>query len=529
MEALENIVLAARSGDRRAYDTLVVRFADYAHGRAYAVLGDYQLAQDAVQDAFAEAFLNLEKLRDPAAFPGWFRRIVIKRIDRLIRGKRIPTVPLDEGIDSYDTARVEAEFEDDGDLRDTLDFAIDALPGHERDIAKRYYFDQDAQRDIAEDLNVPTSTVKKRLHTSRQRLKKSLADLNDQDDEFDIDLSACDALFAAARNGYPSRAETILLKHPELVRAVNEDGLGILLYAAHSAHYSGKNAVVDLLVARGARPDFYAEAALGLTDRIAHEVQSSTTRIDEPGPWQRTALHWAASGEHTALSAWLLSHDADPNAADRWGCTPLHLAAELGHAALLETLVRRGADIHARLKNGKSVLHLAAQGGNPEAVRVLVRHGAVLDVFGAATLGLTDTAHKMFRRDPYLLNTTLPFGATPLHMAAESGRDAMAHYLVERGAEIDILCATELGWIDEVARFLASAPEAVGTKGGSFGFTPLHTATSKGRRDLARLLLANGAPMNATDDMYNKTPLGEALYYGNESMARLLYKFGAKA
>jgi hypothetical protein len=40
------------------------------------------LAQDAAQQVFIDAYLSLHKLLEPAAFPGWFRRIFIKHGDR---------------------------------------------------------------------------------------------------------------------------------------------------------------------------------------------------------------------------------------------------------------------------------------------------------------------------------------------------------------------------------------------------------------------------------------------------------------
>jgi len=50
--------------------------------------GDSGLAQDVAQEAFIDAYLSLGKLREPAAFPGWFRRIVLKQIDRVQRRRR---------------------------------------------------------------------------------------------------------------------------------------------------------------------------------------------------------------------------------------------------------------------------------------------------------------------------------------------------------------------------------------------------------------------------------------------------------
>ena len=66
-----------------------------AYAVAYAMLGDVGMAQDAAQEAFMDAYLSLSKLRIPAAFPGWFRRIIMKHSDRQIRGKRVVAVPLE--------------------------------------------------------------------------------------------------------------------------------------------------------------------------------------------------------------------------------------------------------------------------------------------------------------------------------------------------------------------------------------------------------------------------------------------------
>lgn len=65
-----------------------------AVGDSSTRLRDRQLAEDAAQEAFVTAYFAFASLREPAAFPGWFRRIVIKQIDRIQRKHR-PTVALD--------------------------------------------------------------------------------------------------------------------------------------------------------------------------------------------------------------------------------------------------------------------------------------------------------------------------------------------------------------------------------------------------------------------------------------------------
>ncbi|MCZ6635422.1 MAG: sigma factor [bacterium] len=87
MEPLTTLVNRAQAGDLDAYGAIVHRFQDMAVGYAYSVLGDFHLAEDASQEAFLSAYLDLPKLRKPEVFPGWFRRTVFKYCDRLTRGK----------------------------------------------------------------------------------------------------------------------------------------------------------------------------------------------------------------------------------------------------------------------------------------------------------------------------------------------------------------------------------------------------------------------------------------------------------
>jgi DNA-directed RNA polymerase specialized sigma24 family protein len=95
MDALEVIVTRARDGDAEAFGTLVRRFQDMAVGYGYSILHDFQLAEDAAQEAFFEAYRTLSKLREPAAFAGWFGRIVFKQCDRITRRRVVATVPLE--------------------------------------------------------------------------------------------------------------------------------------------------------------------------------------------------------------------------------------------------------------------------------------------------------------------------------------------------------------------------------------------------------------------------------------------------
>ena len=95
VEELEQLIRGAQQGDLDAFGAVVRRFQESARAAAKSVLGDADLAEDVVQEAFLQAYRDIAKLREPAAFPGWFRAILSHSISRSTRGKRISTVPLD--------------------------------------------------------------------------------------------------------------------------------------------------------------------------------------------------------------------------------------------------------------------------------------------------------------------------------------------------------------------------------------------------------------------------------------------------
>lgn len=76
MDEVSKLVARAKEGDADAFTALVQRYQSMAFGYAYANLGDFDLAEDAAQQAFIVAYHNLANLRHPERFGGWLRGIV---------------------------------------------------------------------------------------------------------------------------------------------------------------------------------------------------------------------------------------------------------------------------------------------------------------------------------------------------------------------------------------------------------------------------------------------------------------------
>src|SRR5262245_14876244 len=147
MKDLESLVILAQASSaslaRRhdAFGELVLRFQNMAYGYAYAVLGDSYLAQEAAQEAFVTAYERLQQLREPSAFPGWLRRIVLTQSNRLVRGKRIAAESIETAVwlsaDQPDPAAAIERQE----LAEQLHAAIRALPRQQRMAVILYYID----------------------------------------------------------------------------------------------------------------------------------------------------------------------------------------------------------------------------------------------------------------------------------------------------------------------------------------------------------------------------------------------------
>jgi ankyrin repeat protein len=97
-----------------------------------------------------------------------------------------------------------------------------------------------------------------------------------------------------------------------------------------------------------------------------------------------SVLMLAALKGYLPLVQKLMANDADVN---KTGWTPLHYAASGGHVPVIAYLLENSAYIDAESPNGTTPLMMAAMYGSPEAVKHLIQAGADLTIKNQ--LGLT--------------------------------------------------------------------------------------------------------------------------------------------
>jgi RNA polymerase sigma-70 factor, ECF subfamily len=169
----------ARLGDLKAFDHLVSHFQDGVVGAAVAILGSFEDARDVAQETFIQAWTGLPGLRDTTCFPAWLFRIAHNRCHDLLRRAR-PA----EALVSAVTELVPAGGRSDpavcasrSDLRRRVLGAIGALSEPNRLAVTLFYINGYSIEEVAQFLEVPAGTVKRRLHDSRRRLQRSMMEM----------------------------------------------------------------------------------------------------------------------------------------------------------------------------------------------------------------------------------------------------------------------------------------------------------------------------------------------------------------
>ncbi len=170
-------------------------------------------------------------------------------------------------------------------------------------------------------------------------------------------------------------------------------------------------------------------------------------------------------------------------------------AAASGNRELIDVLLDAGADIDVKSSwwaGGTSALqHTAGSmlNYNRELAEYLIEQGATIDAHAAAGLDMYKTLAELIRENPEVINTTATDGMSPLHFAAtpriaelllEHGADRnlrdldhngtpvqwtlvnrpeVCQYLLERGAEADIVIYCVVGDVARAKATLQDTPE----------------------------------------------------------------------
>ena len=251
------------------------------------------------------------------------------------------------------------------------------------------------------------------------------------------------------------------------------------------------------------------------------------TDVDVKGWKGMTPLHFSVRANQKEAVELLLARGADVEARKDADVTPLMLcfwAAGIDEAEeIVEVLISNGADINAKDFVGNSALWWATGA-------VIIRSKEIAVIKLLLKNGADVNAENVFGNPP--LNNIFPRCDKDEEIAVllrKHGARTKKELKAEKFSEIVKLLLNRTtnskADVETVKRYLSSGADV--NKRNKFGGSLLHIASVQGDKPLVRLLIANGADMNAKS-ISGRTPLDGANKNNKSEIADLLRKHGGK-
>ncbi|XP_014234445.2 ankyrin-1-like [Trichogramma pretiosum] len=208
---------------------------------------------------------------------------------------------------------------------------------------------------------------------------------------------------------------------------------------------------------------FHVACKFGLDEIVERFLEFKPNPIHTVSETDDSPLELALENGHKKVAERLLRNGADPNLANRWGFTPLHILNKRhGNSDLVKMFFDVNDELNQTLRVdalndlGEAPLHLALFYGNLTMFRLLLEHDA----------------------DPNLSNGE---ASTPLHLISLYGHYCLGEILFRINERKYREGKTSLVRVDAQ---------------NEYDNTALHYALRRGKKDIARLLLRNGADPN---------------------------------
>jgi RNA polymerase sigma factor (sigma-70 family) len=169
---MQQWVMAAKAGEQQAWNVLHRQYYPALYAHALQLCDTQAAAKDAVQDAFMTAFLKMEQLKEPAAFGGWIKKILVHTCLRL-KQKRQHNLTHRELLNEDIWWEDEVSRKLDHITRNNrLHTTLSELPESLRSaVMLRYFSEFGAYEDIAKILSIPIGTVRSRMNQAKLKME----------------------------------------------------------------------------------------------------------------------------------------------------------------------------------------------------------------------------------------------------------------------------------------------------------------------------------------------------------------------
>lgn len=165
-----DLIDQSRKGDVLAQRELYLAYKKAMFNTCYRIVGNYDDAEDVLQDAFVSAFKNLGSYHGEATFGAWLKRIVINKSINFHNKRRMQTVEISEAQENVEDIVVEP----DQLTVERVKRAIEQLPYGYRTVLSLYLMEGYDHAEIAGILSISESTSKSQYNRAKSKIREIL-------------------------------------------------------------------------------------------------------------------------------------------------------------------------------------------------------------------------------------------------------------------------------------------------------------------------------------------------------------------
>lgn len=186
-DVIIELVRKVKKGDNVAFTDLYNETYKYLHTCVIHIVKDEDVAQDMLQDTYVEIYKNIGQIKDDAGFLGWASTIANRKCFAYL--KKNKDVLADEQTDDEgnsidyfeniadDEAFIPENIFDNIEKINIIRGIIDELTDVQRACVIGYYYNEQKQDQIADELGIPVNTVKSHLNRAKSKIKEAVGDI----------------------------------------------------------------------------------------------------------------------------------------------------------------------------------------------------------------------------------------------------------------------------------------------------------------------------------------------------------------
>ena len=193
------IIQTVKAGEVKLYEILIRRYNPFLYkiGRSYRY--NHEDTQDLMQEAYVNAYFNLQKFENRSSFKTWITRIMLnlcyqKKQKASYKNEIIEDIQNEKSAVMFHQSSNNEKITVNKELGRVLENAIQQIPEDYRIVFTLRELNGLSVSETAEALDISENNVKVRMNRAKGMLQKEIKKIYSPDEIFEFNLIYCDSM-----------------------------------------------------------------------------------------------------------------------------------------------------------------------------------------------------------------------------------------------------------------------------------------------------------------------------------------------